>query len=96
MLDEEQCETLPPSDDRLHSGPMEKKVMTSKGIEWHARFVVLTANRLWTTKGPRDNDVIDYIPLYEIEQVYLEQVPGGAVAAESSKKEPDRSFKGGR
>jgi len=31
----------------LHSGTMEKKVMTSKGIEWQARFAVLRLSFLY-------------------------------------------------
>ena len=74
LLQVEQYETLPPKAERLYTGYMERKVMTSKGVEWQPRFAVLTRDKLSFTKGPADDNVIDYIPLYEIEHVYLEKV----------------------
>ncbi len=41
LLQEQQIETLCPPSERLLEGTMEKKVMTSKGIEWQPRFAVL-------------------------------------------------------
>ena len=41
LLEDQQVETLCPVDERLRSGAMDKKVMTSKGIEWQPRFAVL-------------------------------------------------------
>jgi hypothetical protein len=41
LLQEQQIESLCPQSERLLDGTMEKKVMTSKGIEWQPRFAVL-------------------------------------------------------
>ena len=49
LLQVEQYETLPPKAERLYTGYMERKVMTSKGVEWQPRFAVLTRDKLHLT-----------------------------------------------
>ena len=66
--DEEQ---LAPECDRIRQGDMEKKVLSTKGVLWQHRFAVLTVDRLsFTTPG--DSEVIDHIPLHEINSVELQ------------------------
>ena len=71
---EAENETLPPITERIFGELMDKKVITSKGIDWQTRFAVLGTDKLSFTSGPADDAVIEFIPLYEIEQVYLEDV----------------------
>ena len=71
---EAENETLPPITERIFGELMDKKVITSKGIGWQTRFAVLGTDKLSFTSGPADDAVIEFIPLYEIEQVYLEDV----------------------
>ena len=37
---------VPPEEYRVHSGRMDKKVLTADGVEWQGRFAVMTENEL--------------------------------------------------
>jgi hypothetical protein len=67
------------AEQRIMSGNLEKKVMTSKGIEWQTRLAVLSEEWLSFAKpqeaGLADAlEVLEYIPLYEIEAIHLDYV----------------------
>ena len=38
--------TLPPEEERIHSGRMDKKVLATEGVLWQSRLAVLTADML--------------------------------------------------
>ena len=38
--------TLPPEEQRIHSGRLDKKVLATDGVQWQSRLAVLTADML--------------------------------------------------
>ena len=78
-----QSQVLCTSDQWVRSGKMMKQFIPTKresrqGADssgaWLPRFAVLSDRTLAFTKGARDNNVIDYIPLNEITAVETEEV----------------------
>jgi len=63
---------------RIMAGSLEKKVMTSKGIQWQTRFAVLCEDKLaFAKQGPQDphsQEIVEYVPLFEIESISLDHV----------------------
>jgi len=75
-------DVLCPPDERRLSGHMEKMVVTSQaqskpgtdGIAWLPRYAVLSDDKLAFVKAEGEENVIDFIPLAEIEAVSLQQI----------------------
>ena len=52
--------TLPPEDERIFSGRLDKKVLASSGVQWQSRLAVLTKDILAFTS--MNGDSRDYWP----------------------------------
>lgn len=75
-------DVLCPPDERRRSGRMEKMVVASQaqakpgtdGIAWLPRYAVLSDEKLSFVKAEGEENVIDFIPLAEIEAVSMQQI----------------------
>lgn len=52
--------TLPPEDERIFSGRLDKKVLAASGVQWQSRLAVLTKDILAFTS--MNGDSRDYWP----------------------------------